>query len=90
MAETVMLHVRVDERINDNAATALEAMGLTLSEAVRVFLTRVAAEQAFPFAIKVPNAETRAAMEEARGMVKTEARFGRAEELFGALDAGDP
>jgi len=48
MTETVMLHVRVDERIKD--AAALEAMGLTLTEAVRVFLVRVAAEQTIPFA----------------------------------------
>ena len=44
---------------------ALEAMGLSMSEAVRIFLRRVAADQAFPLELKVPNAETRAAMAEA-------------------------
>ena len=60
-----------------------------MSEAVRVFLVRVAAEQAMPFSIKVPNCETRKAMEEARTMVRSRARFNSAEELTDALDAGD-
>jgi DNA-damage-inducible protein J len=62
-----MLHVRVDEDTKERASAALEAMGLSVSEAVRVFLHRVAAEQAIPFALKVPNTVTRAAMEEAGG-----------------------
>jgi DNA-damage-inducible protein J len=62
-----MLHVRVNEDTKERASAALEAMGLSVSEAVRVFLHRVAAEQAIPFALKVPNTMTRAAMDEAGG-----------------------
>jgi DNA-damage-inducible protein J len=61
---TTMIHVRIDENIKEQAAEALAAMGLSVSDAVRVLLTRVAAEKALPFALKVPNAETRAAIEE--------------------------
>jgi DNA-damage-inducible protein J len=50
---------------------------------VRVFLRRVAVEQAIPFPLKVPNAVTRAAMEEARTMSR--ARFQTAEALFDGL-----
>jgi hypothetical protein len=46
MAATTMLHVRLDERTKNDAAVALSAMGLSVCEAVRVFLHRVAAEQA--------------------------------------------
>ena len=67
-----MLHVRVDEQTKKQASAALEAMGLSISEAVRVFLRRVAVEQAIPFAVKVPNAATRAAMEEARAMSRAQ------------------
>ena len=67
-----MIHVRVDERTKAHATQALASMGLSVSDAVRVFLARVAAEQP-PFELKVPNSETRAAMEEARAM--TRARF---------------
>ena len=63
MADTAMIHVRVDEDLKVRATEALSRMGMTVSEAVRVLLVRVASDQAFPFPIKVPNAETRAAME---------------------------
>jgi DNA-damage-inducible protein J len=66
MATTTMVHVRLDGKIKARAEKALSAMGLSLSDAVRVLLTRVAAEQALPFEVKVPNAVTRAAMAEAR------------------------
>ena len=45
MATITMIHVRVDETLKNQAAEALAAMGLSLSDAVRVFLTRVVAEQ---------------------------------------------
>ena len=65
MAVKAMVHVRVDEKIKAQAAETLAAMGLSLSDAVRVFLTRVAVEKELPFTLRVPNAETQAAMNEA-------------------------
>ena len=61
-ARTSMLHVRIDEDTKAEATEALNAMGLSVSDAVRLFLKRVVAEQAFPLELKVPNAATRAAM----------------------------
>ncbi len=81
---STMLHVRIDDRIKERATEALAEMGLSLSDGVRVFLTRVAAEQALPFALKVPNAETRAAIEESRAMGR--GRFATAQELFDDLE----
>jgi DNA-damage-inducible protein J len=78
-----MLHVRVDDETKEQASSALAAMGLSVSEAIRVFLRRVAVEQAIPFAVKVPNATTRAAMEEARAMSR--ARYATASALFDGL-----
>jgi DNA-damage-inducible protein J len=66
MAATEMVHVRVDKRVKAMATKTLSAMGLSVSDAVRVLLTRVAAEKALPFEVKVPNATTTAAMREAR------------------------
>ena len=68
-AQTSMLHVRVENSIKIEAAQALDAMGLSMADAVRLFLRRVVAEQAFPLELKVPNARTRAAMEESRAMM---------------------
>jgi DNA-damage-inducible protein J len=61
-----MVHVRIDKRTKARAAKALAAMGLSVSDAVRVLLTRVAVEKSLPFEVKAPNAATVAAMEEAR------------------------
>jgi DNA-damage-inducible protein J len=62
-------------------------MGLSVSDAVRVLLTRVAAEKALPFEVKIPNAATAAAMREAR---KRKVRaFNNAADLLADLNAED-
>ena len=57
-----MVHIRVDGKIKEQAAETLAAMGLTVSDAVRLLLTRVAAEKAMPFEVRVPNRTTLAAI----------------------------
>ena len=87
MANSTMLHIRVDEETKTQASEALAAMGLTVSDAVRILLKRVVNDQAFPLELKVPNAQTRAAMEEARRVMKTRAaRFASAGELIDDLE----
>ncbi len=87
MAATEMVHIRIDKRVKAQAAKALSDMGLSVSDAVRVLLTRVAAEKALPFDLKVPNATTVAAMKEARagGL----ASFDRVSGLMADLNAED-
>ena len=58
MSATTMVHVRIDEQVKKDASEALSAMGLSLSDAVRLLLVRVVAEKAMPFEIRVPNALT--------------------------------
>jgi len=84
---TAMIHVRVDQGLKAKASQTFGAMGLSLSEAVRVFLTRAATDQAFPFDLHVPNAETIAAMQAAeRG---EGVKFGSIEELMADLHEND-
>lgn len=86
-AHTSMLHIRVDDDIKEQATQALTAMGLSMSDAVRLFLRRVVTDQAFPLELKVPNAQTRAAMDESRAMMaKRRARFATSDELFVDLE----
>jgi DNA-damage-inducible protein J len=87
MASTEMVHIRIDKRVKAQAAKALSAMGLSVSDAVRVLLTRVAAEKALPFDLKVPNATTTAAMKEARAGRLTS--FNSVSELMADLNAED-
>ena len=59
---TTMVHVRVDEKTKQRATKTLSAMGISVSDAVRMMLIRVVAEKALPFDVKVPNATTVKAM----------------------------
>ena len=71
-------------------------MGLSVSDAVRLFLRRVVVDQAFPLELKVPNAETQAAMIESRAMMLSrrsggsgrsrDSRFASADEMFADLE----
>jgi len=82
-----MLHVRLDDDLKAQGNAVLEAIGLSASDAVRLFYKRVIAEQAFPLELKVPNARTRAAMEEAHAILRgRKARFERGEDLISSLD----
>ena len=87
MPTTTMVHVRLDQDVKARATETLAAMGLSVSDAIRVFLMRVVAEQQLPFALKVPNAETRAAMTEADAIARHRtAHFATARELFNDLE----
>jgi len=86
-ATTTMIHVRIDERVKVKATKALAAMGLSMSDAVRVLLTRVAADKTLPFDVRVPNATTRKAIAELeRGGGKA---FSNVDELMADLHADD-
>jgi DNA-damage-inducible protein J len=87
MPATEMVHVRIDKRIKTKAAKTLASMGLSVSDAVRVLLTRVAAEKALPFDVKVPNATTTSAIREARaGKLRS---FRNVSDLMADLNADD-
>jgi len=80
MATTTMVHIRVDRKTKQRAAKTLAAMGVSVSDAVRMLLVRVAAEKALPFEVKVPNPTTVKAMRAAdRGQGK---RLNSANALF--------
>lgn len=66
MAANALVQTRIDGTVKEEAAVVLAAMGLTVSDAVRLMLTRVAREKALPFEPLVPNATTIAAMKKAR------------------------
>jgi len=86
MATTEMVRARIDKDVKDEAVSVLKQMGLTLSDLVRVAVTRVAVEKALPFEIKIPNAETRAAMAEVEAMALSGKGFNNAKELFDVLE----
>ena len=84
---TTFVRARIDEKLKDEASEVLAEFGLTVSDIVRMTLTRVAKDQAVPLELKVPNEETRAAIRESRALMKKHnARFSNAKDIFKALD----
>jgi DNA-damage-inducible protein J len=87
MAANSLVQARIDGKVKEEAAAVLASMGLSVSDAVRLMLTKVAHDKALPFEPLTPNAETIAAMREARtgGLAK----FESVEALMADLDADD-
>ncbi|MCL2660749.1 MAG: type II toxin-antitoxin system RelB/DinJ family antitoxin [Acidobacteriaceae bacterium] len=79
MATTAVVRARIDEDLKTEAAAVLAEMGLTISDVVRIALTKIAKEKALPFQMRVPNALTAATL----------ARSGRGEDVHKAKDADD-
>ena len=81
------VRARIDTDTKERAAAALGAMGLSISDAIRLLMLRVADERRLPFEVKVPNATTRKAMAELdAGKGK---RFASVDALMANLHAGD-
>ncbi|MDQ7089972.1 MAG: type II toxin-antitoxin system RelB/DinJ family antitoxin [Methylococcales bacterium] len=66
MTTNVLIQTQIDDTVKKEAATVLATMGLTIPDAIRLMLIKVAREHKLPFDPLLPNAETIAAMEEAR------------------------
>ncbi len=81
------VRARIDMATKNRASDALEAMGLSISDAIRMLMLRIADEKQLPFTVKVPNATTKKAMAELE--VGKGKRFKNSKELMKDLHAGD-
>lgn len=79
MAATAFVRARIDETLKNEAAAVLADMGLTVSDVVRIALTKIAKEKALPFEMRVPSALT----------AETLAKSERGEDVYHAKDADD-
>ena len=87
MRSNTVVRARIDGQIKEEAAAVLDAMGLTVSDAFRMLLTRIAKKRALPLEPLVPNEETIQAMQEARaGRVRTAKST---DDLIAQLNADD-
>lgn len=83
MSSDSVVRARIDSDTKARATAALEAMGLSVSDAIRLLMLRVADEQRLPFAVQVPNAKTVQAMDELEAGKGQ--RFSSEQELFDDL-----
>lgn len=94
MAKTANLNIRVDPEVKSSAEALFSSFGLTVSDAVNIFLHQSLLEGGLPFAVKQPryNAETEAAMAEARAIAEGKIpakRYNSVREMMEDLDAED-
>lgn len=79
MTSTAFVRARIDEKLKNEAALVLAEMGLTVSDVVRIALTKIAKEKALPFDMRVPNTKT----------IETFEKSDKGENLHQAKDADD-
>jgi DNA-damage-inducible protein J len=79
MASNAFVRARIDEKLKDEATAVLAEMGLTVSDVVRIVLTKVAKEKALPFEMRIPNKVTAATLQKSE----------RGEDVHHAKDAND-
>lgn len=81
------VRARIDADTKERAAEALEAMGLSISDAIRLLMLRIADERRLPFEVRAPNGATRAAMAELEAGKGQ--RFASVDDLLADLNADD-
>lgn len=87
MTANAYVRARIDQELKDDATAVLDSLGLTISDVMRMMLTRIAREKALPIELTRPNAETLAAMEEAREIAgRRRARFKTSQAMLDVLD----
>jgi DNA-damage-inducible protein J len=87
MTNNTVVRARIDGQVKEEAAAVLATIGLTVSDAFRLMMIRIAKDKALPFEPLIPNAETIEAMKAARrGEVE---KVGSIDAMFKSLNAGD-
>lgn len=84
MAANAFVRARIDETLKNEAATVLAGMGLTVSDLVRITLTKVAKEKALPFDMRIPNELTSKSIDNSEKGVDVHTA-NSADDLFGKL-----
>lgn len=88
MSKTETIHIRIDSDLKENASCLLEQLGISTSEAIKIFLNQVVLSRGLPFEVKLPkyNEETELAMKGAREVSKNGKGFKDVDLLFKELD----
>jgi DNA-damage-inducible protein J len=87
MASNAVVRARIDGHVKEEAEAVLASIGLTVSDAFRMMMMRIAADKALPFEPLIPNAKTVEAMKAARrGELE---KAGAPDNLLASLNAGD-
>jgi DNA-damage-inducible protein J len=84
--KTAAVHSRIDPDIKERAEAILNQLGLSPTEAIRLFYTQIALRSGLPFEVQIPNSVTQGAMEDSRRGRKLR-KHASVDELFASWDA---
>jgi len=84
MAKSAFIRARVEPELKTNAENCLKALGLSMTDAITLFLKQVQLKKALPFAVEIPNAETLKVFRESEKGVNINS-YANAEEMFKSL-----
>ncbi|HEY8966770.1 MAG TPA: type II toxin-antitoxin system RelB/DinJ family antitoxin [Candidatus Methylacidiphilales bacterium] len=85
MSQSAVIHARIDPGTKSATEKVLEALGLTPTEAIRLFYRQIALRKEFPLELRVPNKQTAATLAKSDAGKEIE-RFGSTEELFASWE----
>ena len=83
MPKTATTHARMDPEIKQEAEQIIKRMGLSISAAHDLFYRQIIAHQGMPFELRIPNRDTRQAMDEAKNGIG--AKYDSVQDLFNEL-----
>ena len=88
MAKTDTLHIRIEPRVKAKAEETLNELGLSIADAINVFLKQVILNEGIPFEIRKPifNKETIQAIEDTKNSKNLSRTFDSVDEMFEELD----
>ncbi|MGH7450210.1 MAG: type II toxin-antitoxin system RelB/DinJ family antitoxin [bacterium] len=86
MAKDTQINIRLESRLRDEAEKVLGNLGVSLGEAVKIFLSQVVLQKGFPFEVKIPNQETINAFEQTERRKDELKTYDSPEELFAEMD----
>ncbi len=84
--KTAAVHTRIQPEIKEKAESVLHQLGLSPTEAIRMFYTQIALRKGLPFDVNIPNDETELALKDSR-MEKNLEKFDSIDELFESWDS---
>ncbi len=84
--KTAAVHSRIQPEIKEKAESILQRLGLSPTEAIRMFYTQIALRNGLPFDVCIPNEKTVKALEDSKAGRDLE-RFDSVEELFESWEA---
>lgn len=89
MSKTDRIEARIEPELKQAAESVFFKLGMSPSDAIRIFYKQVELCQGLPFGVRIPNAETRAAIQEVEKHPERLTRYRNVDEMFEAWESDE-